>query len=208
MGYLERLRFSFAIVYVIDCGGKPADVYFVIDASSSIREQNYRKMLRFVSDVVDIFDIGPDKTRIGVVLFSDGIHPIIHLNNDLSKDLLKQRIIDATYLQGGTRTGGALRYIRQRGFSKEYARSSVAHIAIILTDGQSSDIQVTVTEAERARNDGIYLFAIGIGGQIDLLELKAIASKPVNDFMFEIDNYDALASIKNILAIQTCTGKL
>ena len=191
-----------------DCGGKPADIYFMVDASSSIMEHNFRKILNFIKDVIDLFEIGPDRTRTGVVLFSDGINPLIQLNNTFTRSELKRKITDAPYLEGGTRTGSTLQYIRKRGFSREQARRHVAHIAIILTDGQSEDTQETMREAKLAHKQGIYLFVIGIGDQIDRQELRAIASDPVEDFMFEIDHFDALSSLKSILAIETCNGKI
>ena len=194
-------------LFVTDCGGKPADVYFVIDSSSSILEQDFKKMLQFVSDFVDVFDIGPTKTRIGVVLFSDGIHPIIHISNDFSRSELKKRIMEAKLLQGATRTGSVIKYLREYGFSKQYARASVAHVAILLTDGQSTDTHLTVSEAKLAQREGIYLYAVGIGDQIDRHELEMIASQPEDEFVFEIDNFNMLSSVLNILAIKTCNGK-
>ena len=165
-------------------------------------------MLRFVSNVIELFDLGTNRTRVGIVVFSDGIHPIIHIDNEFSRIELKRRMIEAPFLKGGTRTGSAIQYVRQRGFSREHIRKNVAHIAIILTDGQSAQTSKTIAEARRAHRDGIYLFAIGIGDQIDIHELKAIASEPTEDFMFEMDNFDALPSIKTILAIETCSGKV
>ena len=191
----------------LDCGGKPADIYFVIDSSSSIMEHNFRKMLSFVNSVINLFDIGPDRTRIGVVLFSDDINPLIQLDNIYSKSALRQKIKNAPYLEGGTRTGATLQYIRKRGFGQERARRHVAHIAILLTDGQSEDMEETIREAKLAHKQGIYLFAVGIGDQIDRQELRTIASTPSEDFMFEIDHFEALSSIKSILTIETCTGK-
>lgn len=165
-------------------------------------------MLRFVSDVIELFDLGTNRTRVGIVVFSDGIHPIIHINNEFSRVELKRRIMEAPFLKGGTCTGSAIQFVRQQGFSREHMRRNVAHVAIVLTDGQSAQTSKTIAEAKRAHREGIYLFAIGIGDQIDRHELKAIASEPTEDFMFEMDNFDVLPSIKTILAIETCSGKI
>ena len=40
----------------IGCGGKPADVFFVIDSSGSISSRNFRKELKFAKDVASMFD--------------------------------------------------------------------------------------------------------------------------------------------------------
>lgn len=44
--------------------------------------------------------------------------------------------------------------------------------------------------------------------QVDEKELAAIASTPTDNFMFKIDNFDALQSIKDRLAVRTCKGRL
>lgn len=43
--------------------------------------------------------------------------------------------------------------------------------------------------------------------QVDEKELAAIASTPTDNFMFKIDNFDALQSIKDRLAVRTCKGR-
>ena len=44
--------------------------------------------------------------------------------------------------------------------------------------------------------------------QIDQAELEAIASKPLDIYMFTVGNFDALDSIKEQLAISACEGIL
>lgn len=44
--------------------------------------------------------------------------------------------------------------------------------------------------------------------QVDQVELEAIASKPLDTYMFTVDNFDALDSIKEQLAISACEGIL
>ena len=42
---------------------------FVLDGSGSIGSSNFLSIKKFVKDVVSAFDIGLDKTRIGVIKF-------------------------------------------------------------------------------------------------------------------------------------------
>lgn len=68
--YLTFLLFYFYCSTTLSaCGGKPADVVFVLDSSASISNANYQKMLTFTKEIVNNFDIGPDKTRIGLITF-------------------------------------------------------------------------------------------------------------------------------------------
>ncbi|KAL3865706.1 hypothetical protein ACJMK2_043068 [Sinanodonta woodiana] len=187
-----------------DCSGKPADVYFVLDSSSSIWLPDFKKQLSFVKDIVDQFDIGPNKTRVAVVTFSDGIHPVIPLDGFHDKKGLLEKIGTIPYLTGGTKTGSTLEYIRTRGLSPQTARPEVAHVVIVMTDGQSMNMKKTEQEASALQKQGVYMFAIGIGHNVDTAELAMIASDPNEAFMFQVDDYSALTSIKDIIAVKTC----
>ena len=51
-----------------------ADIAFVIDSSGSIiadDPENWRRVLRFVEDIVEKLDIGPEKIRVAAVTFSN-----------------------------------------------------------------------------------------------------------------------------------------
>ena len=59
----------FIFLLSADCGNKPADIEFVLDSSGSILYKDFRKQLIFTQNLVDIFDVGANKTRIGLVSF-------------------------------------------------------------------------------------------------------------------------------------------
>ena len=55
----------------------------------------------------------------------------------------------------------------------------------------------------------VHLFDFtGVGNMTDKAELELMATKPVEDFAFEVDGYRALPKIKNILAYKTCECRL
>lgn len=58
-------------VFVAACFGKVADIFFVLDSSSSIYVEDYRQELQFTREVVTRFDIGSEKMRVGALTFSD-----------------------------------------------------------------------------------------------------------------------------------------
>ena len=78
---------------------------------------------------------------------------------------------------------------------------------IVLTDGQSVNRTHTLQEAQRVHEEGMYMFAVGIGSSTDVDELMALASNPDENFMFHVDNFAGLTSIRDLLAIKTCDGK-
>ena len=178
---------------------------FLLDSSASIDLPDFYKQVRFTQDVVSIFDVGSDRTRVGVVLFSDSVHPIIDLAKYTAKTSLLSAIGHLQYIGGGTNTGEALTYVVDKMYNMD-EREGVPKVTIVLTDGQSQDKTTTIKEARRAHAAGISIFVIGIGGNTDESELRAIASQPEDEFLFEIENYSALEHIKHVLAIKACEG--
>lgn len=187
-----------------DCGGKPADIYFALDASNSIWPEDFKKQLAFVRDLISLFDISPTKTRVGLVTFSDRVRPIFDFSSLQTKENLFKQMSNITFMSGRTRTADALKFVHEQGFSRDVARREVAHIILVFTDGLSKRPHETAREAELAKRDGIYLFSIGIGMSVERTELRDIASDPDDDFVFHVSNFSVLGTIKNILAIKTC----
>jgi len=92
-------------------------------------------------------------------------------------------------------------------FGKAYdRRPGVAKIGIVLTDGQSDNTTATAIEAVLTKAAGVHLFAVGIGTDVDLMELKAIASSPSEHYTFLVENFAGLGHIRDLLAIKTCEG--
>ncbi|XP_069136986.1 cartilage matrix protein-like isoform X4 [Argopecten irradians] len=189
------------------CGGKPADVYFLLDSSSSIRQSDNIKQLEFVKDVVTMFDIGENKTRIGISTFSHKYHQEFNFQSYYNKDDLLRAIDKVSYLRGGTDTASALRHIRREVFTPNVSRGNVARILVVITDGYSRSPRSTAAEAALLHQMGVNVFAVGVTQDVDIKELEQIASQPMEDvqsFMFNVSNFDALKTIKNVLAIRTC----
>jgi len=70
--------------------------------------------------------------------------------------------------------------------------------------------------AEKLKGEGATLYAIGVGKQCspgqqhlcyDREELKLIASKPQDKFIFEIDNFDQLILKRIGILADVCEGK-
>ena len=111
--------------------------------------------------------------------------------------------------RGETNTAAALHDIRRHFFNAKHSpRAAIVRIAIIVTDGRSDDSRATSHEARLLRESGVHVFAVGVGQDVDMQELNAIASEPAEDYVNTVDNYDALNSIKELLAIKACQGNV
>ena len=86
-------------------------------------------------------------------------------------------------------------------------RKNVVKIGIVITDGKSNDPEETAAKAEEARKAGITLFSIGVGQGVDETELAAIANKPREEYLFTVNDYNALNTIKELLSIKACQGE-
>lgn len=151
-----------------------------------------------------MFDIASDKTRVGLISFSHTAKLVLPLDNSLNKKQLMDRISNIDHIGGGTDTAEALRMVRQDGFRKEIRRPGVAQIVIVLTDGLSANEDLTFREAKLTQSADIKIFAIGIGHGVDLIEVKNIASNPDDNFVFQVNDFNSLETIKDVLAIKTC----
>ena len=114
---------------------------------------------------------------------------------------------DIEQTRGSTNTGKAIEMMTKEFFSPKRTRDNVVKIGIVITDGKSDSAEDTAAKAEEAREAGITMFSIGVGHAIDETELAAIANKPLKEYMFTVDNYNALNTIKEMLSIKACEGE-
>ncbi|KAK7501649.1 hypothetical protein BaRGS_00007080 [Batillaria attramentaria] len=182
----------------------PADVYFLLDCSSSVWIVDYDKQLEFVVSLINHLHISPDTTRMGLGVFSDTFYPVIKMGDYRNKDILVQKVRNTPYLSGNTYTGRGLHGMRTTGFVSDVPRANVTRVGVVVTDGKSRHRSNTVAEARAAREAGISLFAIGVGGDVDDEELAAMASEPSSEFSFHVASFDILATLAKTVALSTC----
>ncbi|KAK7499166.1 hypothetical protein BaRGS_00009713 [Batillaria attramentaria] len=191
-----------------DCGGKPADIVMVLDRSNSVYILDFMEQLSVVQDIVDIMDIGPQKTQVAAVSFSTNVTVEFYLDEFDTKSDIIGRIGKIQYTGGVTETGKALSMVHDSVLSPQHgARSAETQVVIVITDGLSQDMQFTKEAATLLKNDDVHIFAIGVGPHTDRQELENIASSPASDYVFEVDGYQALNSIKYLLAIKACNSQ-
>ncbi len=139
--------------------------------------------------------------------FSSEPHRQFHLDEYDTESDIRRAIGRVNQTYGETRTGMALHSMRLHYLNDARTRPGVVRIGIVITDGNSDDHKATAHQARLAREAGIHLFAIGVGQYITESELLNIASHPSDMYVHKVTNFNALNSIKDILAMQTCKGK-
>ena len=194
-----------------DCANKPADVVFILDSSNSIWLNDFYKQTSFVRDVIENFDIGPgqSQTRVGVLTFGHAVWKQFDLNSKFNKDDLMKSVENIKHGRGRmTNTGEAINYALDNMFTPSAgSRKGVTRVVIVITDGRSQKTYATKLAARRLHEAKINTFAIGVGRNIDLLELQDIASNPDSDYRFMVTDFNALTTITTRLARKACEGK-
>lgn len=187
------------ISYLLGCEEtEEADIYFLIDGSGSIYPEDFQDMKVFMTEMINMFQVGANRVRFGVVQY--GSTPVTEflINEYNTVGSLKRAIKAIQQMGTGTKTGDALRYMRS--LFKDAARDNVPQFLIIITDGKSQD-QVTKA-AEELRESGIVIFAIGIKDAVKE-ELEDIAG--TKDRMFFVNDFDSLKLLKHDIVRDICS---
>uniref|UniRef100_A0A8D3E8A7 Collagen, type XIV, alpha 1a n=1 Tax=Scophthalmus maximus TaxID=52904 RepID=A0A8D3E8A7_SCOMX len=207
------LRLSFAIPDVLFSPLHPvdqfvchteaiADIVILVDGSWSIGRINFRLVRMFLENLVNAFEVGIDKTRIGLAQYSGDPRIEWHLNAFSTKEAVIDAVKNLPYKGGNTLTGLALSYIMENCFKPEAgSRAGVPKIGILITDGKSQDD--VIPPAESLRNAGIELFAIGVKNA-DENELRSIASEPENTHVYNVADFNIMSSIVEGLTKTVC----
>lgn len=85
-----------------------SDLVFLIDGSWSVGRPNFKYIRSFVSAVAGAFPIGKDRTRVGVVQYSDDARTEFRLNEHLTRVAVLRAIVSLPYKGGDTMTGRSI----------------------------------------------------------------------------------------------------
>lgn len=81
------------------------DLVFLVDGSWSVGRNNFGYILDFMVALVSAFDIGEEKTRVGVVQYSSDTRTEFNLNQYFRRNDLIDAIKRIPYKGGNTMTG-------------------------------------------------------------------------------------------------------
>uniref|UniRef100_A0A3B3X1D4 Collagen, type XIV, alpha 1a n=1 Tax=Poecilia mexicana TaxID=48701 RepID=A0A3B3X1D4_9TELE len=179
-----------------------ADIVILVDGSWSIGRINFKLVRMFLENLVNAFDIGIDKTRIGLAQYSGDPRIEWHLNTYSTKEAVIDAVKNLPYKGGNTLTGLALNFVSDYCFKPESgSRVGVPKIGILITDGKSQDD--VVPPAESLRKAGVELFAIGVKNA-DENELRSIASEPHHTHVYNVADFNIMSSIVEGLTKTVC----
>uniref|UniRef100_A0A8C4SQ98 VWFA domain-containing protein n=1 Tax=Erpetoichthys calabaricus TaxID=27687 RepID=A0A8C4SQ98_ERPCA len=190
------------------CKNVHYDLVFILDTSSSVGKEDFEKVRQWVANLVETFEIGPEKTRVGVVRYSDKPTTEFDLGRYTTVEDVKRAARNIRYLGGNTNTGEAISYITTRSFSETSGarprEQGIKKVAILMTDGRSQDYVLEPSKA--AHQAGIRVFAVGVGDALKE-ELDEIASEPKSSHVFHVSDFNAIDKIRGKLRRRLCESE-
>ncbi|NXN48534.1 CO6A6 protein, partial [Rynchops niger] len=179
-------------------GTEAADIYLLVDGSSSLNHEDFVDMKNFLKEMVRLFDIGKNKVRFGLVQFSHFNELEFKLDKYTSASDLIKAIENIRQIGGNTSTGAALAYMK--ALFEEARRPGMPCHLVVLTDGQSQDS--VKEQAMKLREDQINIYAIGVRGanRTQLYEIAGVKNR-----VYFVHDFDLLKDIKNEVVRDICT---
>lgn len=184
------------------------DLVFLLDTSSSVGKEDFEKVRQWVANLVDTFEVGPGRTRVGVVRYSDRPATAFELGLFGSRAEVQAAARRLAFHGGNTNTGAALRFLTRHSFSPRAGGRpgdrAFKQVAVLLTDGRSQDLVMDAAAA--AHRAGIRVFAVGVGEALRE-ELEEIASEPKSAHVFHVSDFDAIDKIRGKLRRRLCESE-
>jgi Mg-chelatase subunit ChlD len=176
------------------------DVALVIDASTSMGEPTSAGRSKLAAAIagagqfMDALDLAHDQAA--VVSFNATATTLQGLTSD--RAALKAALAQIAMAQY-TRLDLGIAYARQELASSHHRADSQAAM-IVLTDGRANPVgpDAAVAEAAQAKAAGVIVFTIGLGNDLDLAALEAIASQP--EYFYRTADAEDLAAIYGQIA--------
>lgn len=171
------------------------DLAFVVDSSVSVGQSNFAKTIDFIGGIAKVLPIDTRKARVAAVTYSNAASVRVYLSSFVTKTDLLRRIKTLEYDRGSmTNAAEAIRVLREDVFNVYRGdRPTATNVAILITDGVSNmQPRQTMPEAQKARDSGIHMYAIGIGLNASR-EINGIA--PIENSLTLVDSYDDLEKL-------------
>jgi len=171
------------------------DMVFIVDQSSSITPINYKtKILPFLVNLTQLMSIDSNGDHVAFIPFSDPevTNVAFPLNKHLTREELIQAIERHQFQGGNTATKRALElargsvFLASNGARRTEYKETIAPTALIITDGIATDGEPGLA-AEDLRQDGVTIFAVGVGSLVNEDYLKQLTGDkgrifPVTDY--------------------------
>ncbi|CAH1159654.1 unnamed protein product [Phaedon cochleariae] len=174
------------------------DIVFLIDASSSVGEHNFKSELKFVKKLLSDLTVDYNHTRVAVVTYSSPSNIVKNIDEigEASREnnkclLLNKQLNNISYKGGETFTLGAFKTAKEIFDSSN--RNDSKKVIFLITDGYSNGGDPTPI-AEELKKGLITIFTIGIQNG-NFKELYEVSSSPGEYYSYLLDSYYEFESL-------------
>ncbi|KAG7477604.1 hypothetical protein MATL_G00071420 [Megalops atlanticus] len=174
------------------------DVLFLLDSSGSVSSFEFHRMLRFLSELLQPFSLGPGQVR--VALLQVGTEPRLEFGFGAhSAQRSLQGALQATVqLQGDTNTVAALRLAQEQVLvpgGPGGARAGLPRVLVWLTDG----VQPGAVEGPMAelREEGVAVLVVSTG-HANYQVLRRVVTPPTDSHLYFVDIEDISLITKDL----------
>uniref|UniRef100_A0A672Q042 Collagen type VI alpha 3 chain n=1 Tax=Sinocyclocheilus grahami TaxID=75366 RepID=A0A672Q042_SINGR len=192
---------------------KAADIVFLVDGSINLGRDNFKEVMKFILNLIDLFFTERDNLRIGLAHYATDVTDEFYLNTYKNKDDIINAIIRAEYKGGREiKTGNAIRHVQKTHFVK--ARGSrkdegIPQILMVVTGGRSRDNSKSAALALKA--SGVRIYAVGVGDTEDELnnlgsEATTVARASTFQELSELNEQILETLDDEVKGIGLCTG--
>uniref|UniRef100_A0A9W3FL19 von Willebrand factor A domain-containing protein 2 n=1 Tax=Camelus bactrianus TaxID=9837 RepID=A0A9W3FL19_CAMBA len=144
------------------CQAQSLDLVFMLDASASVGPENFAQMQSFVRSCALQFDVNPDVTQIGLVVYGARVQTAFRLDTHLTRAAVLRAMSQAPYLGGAGSTGMALLHIYDKVMVvHKGARPGVPKAVVVVTGG--SGAEDAAVPAQKLRDNGVSVLVVGVG---------------------------------------------
>jgi len=140
------------------------------------------------------------------VSYSDNYAAQFGLSTYTTKQDVQLAFRRIPFIGGRTHTAAGITYMKDQIFTAANGdRADAPNIAFVLSDGNSNVNQKdTIPSAIQARNQGINMIAFAVGTDVNMFELRNIASEPFNKTIYTINSMYDFPTILNSIVKATC----
>lgn len=144
------------------CQAQSLDLVFLLDASASVGGENFAQMQSFIRKCTLRFDVNPDVTQVGLVVYGNQVQTAFGLDTHPTRASVLRAMSQAPYLGGVGSAGTALLHIEDKVMTVQRgARPGVPKAVVMLTGG--SGAEDAAVPAQKLRDNGISVLVMSVG---------------------------------------------
>ena len=172
---------------------------FLLDGSSDITEDDFRRSLRFVELLAKSFNVSSGDTHVALVIYADDPQTIFDLNGALSVSDINLAVSVVSFPNKMNRNvGKGLIHVSDNVIATN-GRASVPKVVVTVQNLKSLDgIDVISLQLRR---DGIKVISIGHGDEITNGQLKEMAFKPSAVYVKDVGD-DTIDSVNFVVSVK------